>query len=59
MMRRIEVTVRLPGARIAPAMRTLTWFQTGHEKTGAKIEMTPMNVFGKEIIISDPFRSKV
>jgi hypothetical protein len=58
MMRRIEVTVRLPGARIAPAIRTLACSQTGYEKTGAKMAMTLMNVSGKEIISSGPFRSK-
>src|ERR1035437_11170382 len=34
MTRNAWVTVRLPGARIAPATSTRTWFQTGAVKHG-------------------------
>ena len=42
------VTVRWPGARTAPVLRTFTCGQTGGEKTGAKTPMTLVHVLGKE-----------
>ena len=56
MMRRIEDTVRLPGAKMAPVRRTLACGQTGRENTGTKMEMTAVNVLGNESITNDPFR---
>jgi len=46
MTRRIAVTVRLPGARIAPVMRTFTCCPTGREHIGAKTAMTRLNSIG-------------
>src|SRR5215467_6491580 len=44
----IAVTVRFPGARTAPVMRTLTCCHTGREKTGAKTPMALLKAIGKE-----------
>src|SRR5687768_15274591 len=57
-MRRIEATVRLPGARMAPVIRTLACGQMGRANTGTKIEMTLRNGFGKESIARHPFGSR-
>src|SRR6516162_7463814 len=50
MIRRIAVTVRFPGARTAPVMRTCTCCQTGREKTGAQTSMALLKAIGKESI---------
>jgi hypothetical protein len=44
----MAVTVRCPGARTAPVMRTFTGCQTGREKTGAKTPMALLKAIGKE-----------
>jgi hypothetical protein len=54
----MEATVRVPGARMAPVRRTLACCQTGREKTGAKMEMTLVNVVGKESIARHPIGLK-
>jgi hypothetical protein len=50
----MEATVRVPGARMAPVMRTWACCQTDREKTGTKMEMTLVNVVGKENIARYP-----
>src|SRR5438445_4410968 len=50
MIRRIALTVRLPGARTAPVRRTFTCGQTGREKTGAKTPRALLKAIGKESI---------
>ena len=44
----IAVTVRLPGARTAPVIRTFTGCHTGREKTGAKTPIALLKAIGKE-----------
>jgi hypothetical protein len=58
-IRRIAVTVRCPGARTAPVMRTFTCCQTGREKTGAKTPIALLKAIGKEsmAILSPEFDS--
>src|SRR5215475_757403 len=46
----MAVTVRCPGARTAPVMRTFTCCHTGREKTGAKTPMALLKAIGKESI---------
>src|SRR5215468_4029210 len=48
MIRRMAVTVRRPGARIAPVRSPLTCGHTGREKTGAKTPMALRRAIGKE-----------
>jgi hypothetical protein len=58
--RRTAVTVRRPGARIAPVRSTLTCCQTGFENVGAKTAITLINVVGREsIAILSPLRNDV
>src|SRR3982751_4687867 len=48
MMRRQLVTVRLPGARIAPSSNTCAWSQTRRENKGVKVLRTAANSGGRE-----------
>src|SRR5439155_18176744 len=50
MIRRIALTVRLPGARTAPVRRTFTCGQTSRETTGAKTPIALLKAIGKESI---------
>jgi hypothetical protein len=58
-MRRQEVTVRLPSARIAPANKTFACAQTGLEKSGANSTIRGINSAGNVGIGKTPFGEDV
>src|SRR5688572_12483782 len=59
MTRRHAVTVRVPGARIAPTNKTLACSQTGLEKSGANSTIRDNNSAGSLSMRKTPFGEEV